>query len=100
MFQSRSRCWISARACEEKKKTVVQKSSADLLADFVLDSTVLFDLNQVLLALLFCSGPRSAGYAVLGDLKSASVTRETLKLEEGFMLTLVMLVRIYLMFWL
>lgn len=99
MFQSRNRCWISARACE-KKTTIVQKSSADLLADFVLDITVLFDLDQVLLALLFCSGPRSAGYTVLDASKLAPVTKEIWKLEERLMLTLVMLVRIYLIFWL
>lgn len=44
------------------------------MADLVLKITVFSDLDQVLLALLFCPGPRSAGYAVLDAFKSASVT--------------------------
>lgn len=46
----------------------------DLLAYIVLETTVLLDLDEILLALFFCPWPHRAGYAVLQALGSASVT--------------------------
>lgn len=59
------------------------RRGADLLANLVLEITILFDLDQVLFALLFCPRPRSAGYAMLEALQSASVTVNVVFGKDG-----------------
>jgi hypothetical protein len=46
------------------------RSGADLLANLVLEVTILFNLDQVLFALFFRARPRSAGYAVTGHIEA------------------------------